>query len=69
MKRSLTEILTDFGLLLFFMIADFGIYYTLGLKHNKAPLVAALIITIPATMLVGLAAYQSFKHRNDKEQW
>ena len=50
-------------------MADAVIYYKTASGTSKVPLLIALIITLPATAVAGLACYQSFKHRNDKESW
>jgi hypothetical protein len=67
--RNLIEVFTEFWLLLFFILADLVLYYNATSGHSKVPFIAALVITVPATIITGLAAYQSFKHRNDKEPW
>lgn len=69
MMRNFIEIFSEFWLLLFFILADLVIYYTTASGHSEVPFIIALIITIPATVVTGLACYESFKHRNDKEPW
>lgn len=67
--RNYAIIFTNFVLIIFFVLADLALYYYHAKGHSKVPFIVSLIITVPATILVLMATYQTYHHRNDKEAW
>lgn len=57
-----------YGLLGICLIAlEFAIYYIFG--RSRVPLLLGGALIVAVLILTGMAAYESIKHRNDKEQW
>jgi len=59
--------LSTTGLLL--LLADFAIYYAIGKNHSKTPFIIGTAILVFYLVLTGVAAYQTYLHRNDSEKW
>jgi len=64
-----TEVLFYFLLFLALTIIDLALYYSWGPKHSLVPLFVSSALTIVVGVVTGLATYEVFKHRNDKEPW
>lgn len=58
-------------LVLFVFIASLDVffYYAQGLGHSWVPLGISSVATLVVGILAGMAIYETFKHRNDKEPW
>jgi len=59
----------SFGSFLFFMVVDFFLYYAGRDHHSWVPFVLGCLLTAGAGALTVMATYETFIHRNDKEQW
>jgi len=55
-------------LLIFFIMAGLVLYYKVASGHSKVPFIVALVITVPATIIIGRSSYESTKHRNDQAE-
>ena len=59
------------GLVWFFIIfaVDMVVYYSYGGHPSLLPAMICLVATLIVSIIVGMAEYEIFKHRNDKETW
>jgi hypothetical protein len=58
-------------LIWFFVIlaVDVVVYYSYGGHPSIIPDVLCLVATLVVGVIVGMAEYEIYKHRNDKEAW
>ncbi|GEM_PF-7071948 len=50
-------------------VVDLVVYYGRGEHHSRVPLALTSGLTAVVFVITCQAMYETFKHRNDKEQW
>jgi NADH:ubiquinone oxidoreductase subunit 3 (subunit A) len=67
--KSIFEAGRWFIYFIFFMLFDLVAYYRWGKHHSFIPLILGAVLSSIVFAITCLAAYESYKHRNDKEPW
>jgi membrane-bound metal-dependent hydrolase YbcI (DUF457 family) len=63
------EVLAFFFFFLSLTLLDLVMYYSWSHRHSLVPLFISIALTIVVGIITGMAVYEVFKHRNDKESW